>query len=109
MEFTHLVIFNRYSFIFFNKKSYEPADKEHPFGHGKYEYIGSLITSIILLFVSYELVKEIILKEEIIRPNILGSFIVIITIIIKIIMATILIKKGKNMIIVLYLLMVMKE
>lgn len=78
------------------KKSYEPADKEHPFGHGKYEYIGSLITSIILLFVSYELVKEIILKEEIIRPNILGSFIVIITIIIKIIMATILIKKGKE-------------
>lgn len=34
-----------------NKK----ADKDHPFGHGRYEYIASLIISFIILFMGFEL------------------------------------------------------
>ncbi len=33
------------------------ADEEHPFGHGRYEYIASLIVSFIIILVGFELLK----------------------------------------------------
>ena len=33
------------------------ADEEHPFGHGRYEYIASLIVSFIIILVGFELMK----------------------------------------------------
>lgn len=41
--------------LFGFKISNKPADKEHPFGHGRVEYITSLIVSFIVLFMSFEL------------------------------------------------------
>lgn len=38
------------------------ADKEHPFGHGRYEYISSLIVSFIIVIVGFELLKSSFLK-----------------------------------------------
>lgn len=38
---------------FSNKK----PDKEHPFGHGRFEYISSLIVSFIIILVGFELLK----------------------------------------------------
>ena len=35
-----------------------PADSEHHFGHGRYEYITGLGISILILFVGFELVKS---------------------------------------------------
>lgn len=34
------------------------ADEEHPFGHGRYEYIASLIVSFIIMLVGFELLKS---------------------------------------------------
>ncbi len=39
-----------------------PADKEHPFGHGRMEYVASLIVSLIILIMAYELGKDSVLK-----------------------------------------------
>ena len=35
--------------------SAKPADREHPFGHARIEYVSSLIVSIIILLIGYEL------------------------------------------------------
>ena len=37
--------------------SEKPADKEHPFGHGRFEYISGLIVSVIIISVGLELTK----------------------------------------------------
>lgn len=36
----------------------KPADKEHPFGHARMEYVASMIVSFLILLVSFELIKE---------------------------------------------------
>ncbi len=40
----------------------KPADKEHPFGHGRMEYVGALIVSFIILMAGFSLFKESFLK-----------------------------------------------
>ena len=49
------------------KLSQKPADADHPFGHARYEYVSSLIVSIVILFVGFELGKSSI--EKIISPT----------------------------------------
>lgn len=54
--------------------SNKPADKEHPFGHGRYEYIASLIISFLIILTGLSLFKTSISKifkpEEINVSNI---------------------------------------
>jgi len=38
------------------------ADEEHPFGHGRFEYIASLIVSFIIMLVGFELLKTSVSK-----------------------------------------------
>lgn len=45
----------------------KPADKEHPYGHGRVEYICGLGVSVIIMFMGFELVKSSIGK--IIEPQ----------------------------------------
>lgn len=40
------------------KLASKPADKEHPFGHGRVEYISGLLISFIVLFIGVEFVKS---------------------------------------------------
>lgn len=42
--------------------SKKPADKEHPQGHGRFEYIASLFVSMIIMYVGFELFKNSISK-----------------------------------------------
>ena len=35
----------------------KPADKDHPYGHARVEYLSSLVVSAIVLIVGYELMK----------------------------------------------------
>ena len=63
------------SFVSF-KMSSKPADKEHPYGHERIEYIASLVVSFIILLIAFELFKESILK--IINPQMLEFSIVVI-------------------------------
>ena len=44
------------------KISEKPADREHPFGHGRSEYIASLIVSVLITVVGVELFKSSFLK-----------------------------------------------
>lgn len=48
------------------KLASKPADEEHPFGHGRVEYIAGLIVSFLVLLVGYELLKSSI--DRIIHP-----------------------------------------
>ena len=43
------------------------ADKEHPFGHGRFEYIAGLIVSMAILLMGFELAKTSV--EKIIHPE----------------------------------------
>ena len=49
------------------KLASRPADKEHPFGHGRYEYVAGLGISVVILLVGIELMKSSIGK--IISPD----------------------------------------
>lgn len=39
-----------------------PADKDHPYGHGRYEYLAGLAVSVLILFIGYELMKTSIIR-----------------------------------------------
>ena len=47
--------------------SNKPVDKEHPFGHGRIEYISALIVSLFIFAMSFELGKSSV--EKIIHPQ----------------------------------------
>ncbi len=49
------------------KLSSRPADKEHPYGHERIEYICSLIVAFLIIFVAFDTLKESVLK--IINPT----------------------------------------
>ncbi len=69
------------------KFSLKPPDKEHPLGHGRYEYISSLIISFLIIFVGISFIKssfEKILSKETTSFNWVLFFILIISIFIKI-------------------------
>lgn len=67
------------SFVSF-KMSSKPADKEHPYGHERIEYICSLVVSFIILLIAFELFKESILK--IINPKMLEFSVIIVAVLI---------------------------
>ncbi len=56
---------NAITFIGF-KMAARPADKEHPYGHGRYEYLAALFIAVIILVIGIELLKTSI--EKIISP-----------------------------------------
>ncbi|MBR3891685.1 MAG: cation transporter [Bacilli bacterium] len=75
--------------VFSFKINAKPADKEHPYGHRKSEYIGGLLVSVLILFVSFELFSSCI--SRIITPvettiNLALLIVLIINIIIKLFM-----------------------
>ena len=44
------------------KLAAKPADKDHPFGHGRIEYLTSLIIAVLVILVGIELLKSSIIK-----------------------------------------------
>ncbi len=52
------------------KMSEKPADEDHPFGHGRIEYISSLFVSLAILLMGYELFKASL--DKIINPQAVG-------------------------------------
>lgn len=64
----------------------KPADEEHPFGHGRMEYISGLIVSFVIMLLGFEFLKSSFFK--IIKPEPLSFsyatvFILFITVLIK--------------------------
>lgn len=70
------------------KMSSKPADKEHPFGHERVEYIFSMIVAFIILIIAFELAKESITK--IVSPQKISfSIIVIATLLVSILVKSV--------------------
>lgn len=44
------------------KKASKHADEDHPFGHGRIEYIAGMLVAVLILFVAYELISSSINK-----------------------------------------------
>lgn len=84
------------------KLANKPVDEEHPFGHGRIEYISALIVSFFIFLMSFELAKSSV--EKIIHPqdikfNIWYIIVLAAAILIKLFMAyfnNILYKKTDN-------------
>lgn len=52
--------------LFGFKLASKPADKEHPFGHGRYEYLSGFIIAVIIMLVGFEFFKGA--TQKIINP-----------------------------------------
>ena len=63
------------------KVSAKPADKEHPFGHGRAELIASIIIGVLLSIIAYNFVKESISKLNNHGSANFGSLAIIVTVI----------------------------
>lgn len=69
------------------RTSSNPADREHPFGHGRIEYISGLIISIVIIFMGIEFLKssiEKIFNPEPVNIGTVPIIILVISLIIKI-------------------------
>lgn len=64
----------------------KPADKDHPYGHARYEYLACLLVSFVILILGLTLLKESVLKiinPSPITPSVLSIIVLIIAILIK--------------------------
>ena len=89
---------NVISFIGF-KLSIMPADKEHPYGHGRYEYLSAFIVSILIMIIGFELLKSGI--EKIITPtpvifSITTIIILVISILLKLLLSSLNLSASKK-------------
>lgn len=75
--------------------SRKPADSKHPYGHGKSEYVTSIIISIIILILGCSIISNVF-NKEIVIPSTLVLIVSFITIIVKLILSTFVIKMGKK-------------
>lgn len=81
------------------KLSSLPADEEHPYGHGRYEYIASLIVAFIIMFIGIELFRssiDKILNPTAIKFEIITVVILIVSILIKLFMSVFSLSAGKK-------------
>jgi len=74
-------------------------DKEHPFGHGRYEYISGLMVSFLIIVMGIELIQSSIMKilqPEEIEITIFSIAVLVISIVVKLYMASYNISIGKK-------------
>lgn len=67
--------------IYAAKVSAKPADKRHPFGHGRAGLIASLFIGFILFVIAYEFVKEGVLHLRNHQAATFGTFAIVVTIV----------------------------
>lgn len=85
--------------VFGFKMSSKPADDEHPFGHGRIEYITAMVVSFIVLFMGFELLTQSIDKirnPEDVKFSLVGAIIIGISIFGKLWLALFNRKLGKK-------------
>ena len=68
------------------KLAEKPADKEHPYGHARFEYLASLTVSVMILFIGFELAKSSV--EKVLHPvavefSLLSMIVLIASILVK--------------------------
>lgn len=68
------------------KLAQRPADKDHPYGHARYEYLSGFIVSALILVIGFELVKssvEKIIHSEVVELSILSVAVLVSSILLK--------------------------
>ena len=81
------------------KLSAKPADREHPYGHARIEYIASMIVSFLILFIGVELVRSSI--DKLMAPvdidfNLIAVIILGVSVLIKLGMGVMNLRVGKR-------------
>lgn len=79
--------------IFGDRYALKPADKEHPFGHGKVEYLTCLVIGAVVLALGLEVIFSAY-QENIIIPNRLVIWVSLFTIFLKFLISRYLLKVG---------------
>lgn len=85
--------------MFGYKMAAKPADKDHPFGHGRMEYLTSLVIAAVIVVVGCELLKSSVTKivhPEAVTFSVAAMIILILSILIKIWMGFFNKKLGKR-------------
>lgn len=85
--------------VFGFKMAGKPADEDHPFGHGRIEYITAMVVSFIVLFMGFELLTQSIDKirnPEDVTFNLVGAIIIAVSIFGKLWLALFNRKLGKK-------------
>lgn len=81
-------------------KSSEPADDDHPYGHGRYEDMAGFIEGVLIIFAAiyiiYESVKKIVLNQPSESENLIGITVMLIAVIMNITVSSILFKTAKE-------------
>lgn len=80
--------------IFGNRYALKPADKEHPFGHGKVEYLTCLVIGVVVLMLGLQVISSAF-QEEIVIPNKFVILVSILTILLKFMISRYLLKVGE--------------
>ena len=65
----------------------KPADSDHPFGHARFEYVSSLVISIAVIFVGFELAKssiEKIISHQAVIFSLITVIVLFVSILVKI-------------------------
>lgn len=85
--------------VFGFKLSGKPADKEHPFGHGRLEYVCTMIVTFLILFMGFELASssvQKILHPEAVKFSYLSAAILVASILAKLWLAMFYKSLGKH-------------
>lgn len=72
--------------IFGFRASEKPSDKEHPFGHGRYEDIATLVIAVLLAVVGFEFLitsSQRLIHPQVVRGSYLYVAIVLLTVVVK--------------------------
>ena len=81
------------------KLAEKPADKKHPFGHARFEYLASLTVAVMIFVIGFELAKSSV--EKIISPtpvkfSLVTILVLVVSILVKLWMTLFYKKKGKQ-------------
>lgn len=81
------------------RHSLKPADEDHPLGHGKFEYVLSFILGLTIIFIAYNLGRNVIVNfnEVPTIPNEISLIVVVAVVIVKLYLSRYLIRKGKEL------------
>lgn len=78
-----------------SKLSRKPADLKHPYGHGKLEYLTSVIIGLVVVILGLTIVYNSV-NRGVIIPSIIVVIVSLITILSKLLLSTYVIKMGKK-------------
>ena len=81
-------------------KSSQPADKDHPYGHGKYEDMAGFVEGILIilaaLFIIFEATRKILLGTNFDNESFMGIAVMSVAVVLNIIVSSLLFKVAKE-------------